>query len=312
RILTHLHQVLNFKTSSGRRSFRTMLKQQLENAFTLLRVTTLALVFGIIATCLCPAQSLAASRKSRNSSAPQDVPDQVNSLMRQLYGVQLIDAGKIPAQAQDLVLHALTAWMTGGGLQMESGNYAVDVRVRMQLERYFSKLHYPFFGAPVVFARPWNGGEIIGAGFTLGWSDFDRVNTFALYETKGGTTRQVAVGNFFPGPDMHYALLPPSPSGAFRFIVYGNRLGKSQPRLSVALYSFDGQKLDDLWRQQDLYAGKINVTSETITLRYLIESEYVQAVQQGQWPDWHEAVYRVTPNGVALETERLAPYKGAS
>ncbi|MGH9343808.1 MAG: hypothetical protein ACRD19_08615 [Terriglobia bacterium] len=289
-----------------------MFKQRPENEFTSLSIMTWALAFGFFVACLYPSPFVAAGRKGRKSSATQDVPDQVNNLMRQLYGVQLVDAGKIPAQAQNLVLSALTRWMAGGGLQTESENYAVDVRVRMQLEEYFSKLHYPLFGAPVVFAKPWNGGDLIGAGFTLGWSDFDRVNTFALYETKDGTTRQVAAGSFFPGPDMHYALLPPSPSGAFRFLVYGDRLGKSQPRLSVALYAFDGQKLDNLWQQQDLYAGKINVTSETITLRYLIESEYVQAVQQGQWPDWHEDVYRVTPDGVALETEKRAPYKSAS
>lgn len=289
-----------------------MLKRQSENTLTLLFTAALALALGSTVACLCPSQAFAAARKSPSKSAPQDVPDQVNNLMRQLYGVQLINAGKVPAQAQDLVLSALTDWMTSGGLEKEPGNYSMDVRVRMHLEQYFSKLHYPMFGTPVVFAKPWRGGELIGAGFTLGWSDFDRVNTFALYEIKDGATRQVATGNFFPGPDMHYAVLPLSASAAFQFFVYGDRLGKSQPRLDVAFFSFDGQKLDKLWQQEDLYDGKITVTSETVTLRYLIESEYVQAVQQGQWPDWHEDVYRVTPKGVALETERLAPYKSAS
>lgn len=289
-----------------------MLKQQSESTWTLFCTAALALALGSAMACLCPSSVFAAAGKSPGKSAPQDVPDQVNSLMRQLYGVQLVNAGKVPAQAQDLVLSALTAWMTSGGLEKEPENYPVDVRVRMQLEQYFSKLHYPMFGAPVVFAKSWKGGELIGAGFTLGWSDFDRVNTFALYEVKDGAARQVASGGFFPGPDMHFTVLPLSSSAAFRFFVYGNRLGKSQPRLDVALFSFDGQKLDKLWQQQDLYDGKITVTPDTVTLRYLIESEYVQAVQQGQWPDWHEDVYRVTPQGVALETERLAPYKSVS
>lgn len=233
--------------------------------------------------------------------------------MRPLYGVQLIDAGKVPAQAQKFVLSHLTAWMTGGGFQLnQPGSYSPDVRVRMKLEQYFSKLQYPIFGSPVVFAKPWKGGELIGALFTLGWSDFDRVNTFALYESKGGVTRQAATGSFFSGPEMQYALLPPSPAGAFRFIIYGNRLGKSQPRLDVALYSFDGKQLQKLWQQENLYDGRITVTPGTVTLRYLIESEYVQAVQQGQWPDWHEDVYRITPQGVAFEAEHLTPYKSAS
>lgn len=290
-----------------------MLKQTSNRLFSGRGPVLASLLALTAAYCLALSPVFAARPQNSRSSSAKDVAGDLSSLMRPLYGVQLIDAGKTPAQAQEFVIHHLTDWMTGGGFRLhDPAGYAPDVRVRMQLEQYFSKLQYPIFGSPVVFAAPWNGGTLIGAMFTLGWSDFDRVNAFALYESKGGVTRRAAAGSFFSGPEMQYALLPPSPAGAFRFIIYGNRLGKSQPRLDVALYSFDGRQLQKLWQQEDLYDGKITVAPKTVTLRYLIESEYVQAVQQGQWPDWHEDVYRVTPQGVALETERLTPFKSAS
>lgn len=258
--------------------------------------------------CAAPAAGFRAKAKP---GPPQDLPGHINYLVRQLYGVSLDDSGAITSQVQDLVIDSLTAWMSTNAFEDASTPYPIDVRVRTHMDQCFSKLHYPFFGHPMVFARPWNGGELIGAGYTLGWSDFERVNVLALFESKGGKTQRVALAHFVPRTDMHYAFLPPSPSGAFRFIVYGNRLGKSQPRLSAILYSFDGQKLTNLWERQDLYDGKIEVAPEKVTFRYLIERDYIQAVQQGQLPPWHEAIYKITPQGLALQTEQLAPYKSA-
>ena len=185
----------------------------------------------------------------------------------------------------------------------------MDVRVRMQLEDDFSKLHYPFFGRPAVFVDHWKGAELIGAGYTLGWSDFDRVNCVALFERWAQKSGMATVTNFVPQTDLHYAFLPASPKGDFRFFVYGYLLGESQPRLTAILYSFDGKALKNLWEKQDLYDGKIRVSSDTVTFRYLLEGEYVQAVQQNQFPPGHEAIYKVTPEGLALETDHEIPYR---
>lgn len=271
----------------------------------------LSILLGLLAaaTILCAAP--AGRRSKAKASQPADLPGHISYLVRQLYGVSLDDSGALTQQVQDLVMHALTSWMSANEFEKANTSYSVDVRVRMQMEQYFSKLRYPFFGDPAVFVRPWKGGEIIGAGYTLGWSDFERVNVLALFETKDGQTRRVALTQFVPRTDMHYAFLPPSTSGDFRFIVYGNRLGKSQPRLSAILYSFDGQKLSNLWERQDLYDGKIEVSPGKVSLRYLTESEYIQAVQQGQLPSWHEAVYQITGQGLTLLTEQLMPYKSA-
>lgn len=259
----------------------------------------------------CLVAQAAPSTRNR-ATALQDLADRINALAQQLGGVQLADAGNIPSEVQKLVLGSLDAWMSRNAGSESSSPYPLDVRVRQELESYFSKLHYPIFGSPVVFVRPWNGGRLIGAGYTFGWSDFDRVNCVALYESRDGKTQRVALTNFVPGPDLHYAFLPPSHSGAFRFLVYGNKLGESHPRLTAILYSFNGKSLENSWEKQDLYDGTIEVTPQKVTLRYLIKNEYIQAVERQQLPPGHEAIYKVTPDGLALQTEQQIPFKSVS
>jgi hypothetical protein len=271
------------------------------------RLLTLTLVIPLLG--IGTAQ---AKRHGKKTNPPKSVPDRINALAQQLDDVQLADAGSIPQQIQKLVLDSLESWMSRNAASGASSRYPFDVQVRMQLENYFSKLHYPFFGRPAVAVKPWNGGQLIAAGYTFGWSDFDRVNCVALFQRKAGTVRMAAVTNFVPQTDLHYAFLPPSPAGDFRLIIYGNKLGKSQPRLTAILYSFDGNSLKNLWEKQDLYNGKIEVTPQTVTLRYLVEREYIQAVEQGALPPGHEAIYAVTPEGLTLQTEHQIPFKSVS
>ncbi|MGH9327605.1 MAG: hypothetical protein ACRD2B_13105 [Terriglobia bacterium] len=251
-------------------------------------------------------------RRKRAAVHPQGVADQINRLALELNGVQLADADGVPAQIQKLVLNSLDSWMSRNAASPSASRYPLDVRVRMQLESYFSKLHYPIFGTPATFVRPWNGSRLIGAGYTFGWSDFDRVNCLALYEIQNSKTRRVALTNFVPGPDLHFAFLPTSASGAFRFMVYGNQPGESHLRMTAVLYSFDGHSLRNLWERRDLYSGRIHVTPQTVTLRYLDKNEYIQAVERHQLPPGHEAIYKITPQGLALQTEREIPFKSVS
>ncbi len=262
---------------------------------------------GALIFFLQPAGVAMLLRKHRPQT-PKGLPGQVTRLAMQLDGVRLYNAGKIPSQVQTLVLNSLSAWLRKNANSNSPSPYSLDVRARMQLENDFSGLRYPVFGKPAVFLRKWKDSEILGAGYTLGWSDFDRVNTVALYVIRAGKADLAAITNFVPRTDIHYSFVPPSPSSDFRFIVYGNRLGKSQPRLTVALYSFDGANLKTLWQRKNLYAGRLNVSPRTVTVTYLVENEYIQAVQQGQLPPRHEAIYQLTPQGLALETEREIPF----
>ncbi len=258
--------------------------------------------------CLC-ARPIPARHKKAPAAEAQSLPNQVNSLARQLYGVPYYEAGDIPGKIETLVFGALTKWLNGKAPWNPEAAYGLDVQVRMQLENYLSKLHYPWYGEPSVFVRKWQDKELIGAGYTLGWTRFDTVNAFALYEHRATETTKVAETDFVPQTDLHYAFLQPGAHGDFRFIIFGSMHGQSQPRLTAILYSFDGKTLKDLWERPDLYDGKIAVTPQTVTLRYLKEPEYVQAVEQNQLPPGYEAVYRVTPEGLRLETERQIPFQ---
>jgi hypothetical protein len=230
---------------------------------------------------------------------PPDLPGHVNYLARQLYGVPVDEAGPVTDQIQKLVLDHLQQWL--------ADHPRSDVEVRRELENIFSKLHYPLFGQPAVFDQPWRGGVVIGAGYTLGWTDYDRANVLALFYSRDGKTRLAAVSNFVPRTDLHYEFLPAG-TDDFRFFAYGWRLGKSQLRLTAILYAFDGQSLKSLWETHDVYDGKIDVDPDKVVIRYLKEEEYVREVAHRRKPPRHEAIYKPTPQGLELQTDHEIPF----
>jgi hypothetical protein len=292
--------------------------------FAMLSKTFVKFVWPIVLTTLLAA-SLAGWREARlgaepipprhktiRTSGPAPLPDQINALARQLYGIPYYNAGAIPGKIQELVFGALTQWLNQKSAWDPHAAYGLDVRVRMQLENDLSKLHYPWYGQPAVFVQTWQGRELIGAGYTLGWTRYDSVNAFALYLHQAGNTTKVSQTDFVPQTDLRYAFLAPGAHGSFRFLIYGSMHGASQPSLSVILYSFDGKTLQNLWEQRNLYDGKIAVTPQTVTLRYLKEPEYVQAVEQNQLPPGYEEIYQVTAKGLGLETERQISFQAVN
>ncbi len=231
---------------------------------------------------------------------PADLPGHVNYLARQLSSVPLDESGPVTSQIQKLIVDHLQEWM--------ATRTPTDVEVRRELETIFAPLHYPIFGQPAVYAEPWKGGVVVGAGYTLGWSDYDRVNVVALFESRVGKTHLVALMNFVPRTDLHYQFLLSAGSDDFRFLIYGTRLGKSHPRLTAILYSFDGETLKSLWETRDVYDGKMTVEPEKVIIRYLREEEYVRETTQGRKPPRHEATYKVTPQGLEIESDRDIPF----
>jgi hypothetical protein len=212
----------------------------------------------------------------------------------------LDDSAPITDEIQKLVLDHLQEWM--------AHRTPSDVEVRRELERAFSELHYPLFGEPTVFAQAWRGQVVIGAGYTLGWSDYDRANTVGIFSSLLGQSRLVTVTNFVPRTDLHYAFLQEPGDEALRFFIYGFRLGKSQPRLSAILYSFDGQKLKSLWEAHDLFDGKISVDKDRVVVRYLREEEYVHEQALRRKPPRHQTVYAITPGGLEVQSEQDIPF----
>ena len=255
------------------------------------------------------APALAGRKKHKAPpSSPADLPDQVLHWARQLYGVPLDESESLTTNIQNLVLNHLQKWLANNGPASGPAHEPLDAKVREQLEYAFSKLHTPLIGQPAVFAEPWRSDEVIGAGYTLGWTDYNRANVIAIFETHGNQASLITVTHFVPHTDLHYDFLPPLSNGDLRFFVYGTRLGKSQLRLTAILYWFDGKALKPLWQVKDAYDGKLEVTPEKVTLRYLKEDEYIRAVEEGGKPLRYEAVYSVTPQGLQLVTIRPIPF----
>jgi hypothetical protein len=243
---------------------------------------------------------VAKAQKKTPPPPPADLPGHVNYLAKQLPGVMLEDATPITDEIQKLVLGDLQEWM--------ADRTPSDVEVRRQLEMAFSELHYPLFGQAAAFAQPWKGQVVIGAGYTLGWTDYDRTNVIAIFSSRLGHSRLVTVTNFVPHTDLHYAFLEEPEGNALRFFVYGFRLGKSQPRLTAIFFSFDGQKLKSLWEADDLYDGKMEVEKDKVVIRFLKEEEYTREQAHRRKPPRHQTVYTITPGGLEVQSEQEIPF----
>jgi len=242
----------------------------------------------------------AAGKKKAPPPPPTGLPARINDLAKQLPGVMLEDAGPITSQVQKLVVDHMAEWM--------ANRTPTDVETRRELENVFSLLHYPLVGQPAAFAQPRKGQMVIGAGYTFGWTDFDRQNVVAIFASNAGKSRLVTVTNFVPRTDLHYEMLPQLAGDDLRFFIYGFRPGKSQLRLSVILYSFDGQNLKPLWENRDLYDGKMDVLKDKVTITYLKEDEYVHAVEDKRQPPRHLATYQLTATGIQLLDDHEIPF----
>jgi hypothetical protein len=243
---------------------------------------------------------VAEGKKKTPPPPPADLPGHVNYLAQQLYGVMLDDSAPITDEIQKLVLDHLQEWM--------ADRTPSDVEVRRQLEMAFSELHYPLVGEPAAFAQPWKGQVVLGAGYTLGWSDYDRLNVVAIFSSRLGHSRLATVTNFVPRTDLHYAF-PQEPEGdTLRFFIYGFRPGKSQPRLTAIFYSFDGQNLKSLWEAHDVYDGKMDVEKDKVVIRYLREEEYTREQAHRRKPPRHQTIYTITPGGLEVQSEQEIPF----
>lgn len=271
------------------------------------RAVARPLVVLVVLALISP--SVAGARKKKKPPPPT-LADQVNSLARQLYGVPLDESQPLTDQIQKLVLDHMSQWLPAHPPTAESLEPAAgapyDVQVRRELESVFALLHYPIYALAATFAQPWGKEELVGVGYTLGWSDYDRANVVALFEADGASAKQAAITHFVPDTDLHYAFFapPPAAAGQFWFLVYGTRLGKSHPRLSAVLYSFDGKALNALWQTRDAYDGQISVAGERVVINYMKESEFIDAVTNHTEAPRHEAAYHIGPKGLELEYDR--------
>jgi len=256
---------------------------------------------------LAPGISWARKKKPQQLTPQEAFAQHIAVQAAQLYPLHQDDSGPIAGNIQKLVVDHLQDWLTQHPPNDKPMATPYSVDVRRELESVFSAVRYPIYAWPATFAEPWKDHLLIGAGYTLGWRTFERVNVLALFDRSDGTVKLAAVSNFFPRVDLHYEFLPAPPSGDFRFLVYGTRLGKSHPRLSAELYSFDGQELKSLWKTEDVYDGKLDYENDRVTIDYMKEDEFVEAVTYKRTPPRYRVIYKITPQGFELVTnEQIA------
>jgi hypothetical protein len=252
-----------------------------------------------------------ARKKKPKPLTPEEAfAQRIASIAQPLYGLAMDESHKRTSEVQKLVITHMQEWLEHHPPKGEPAQFPYHVDVRRELESNFSRLRFPVYAWPATFAVPWKDRLMIGAGYTLGWSKYDRANVLALFEREQGKVKLAAVTNFIPRVDLHYEFLPLPPSGDFRFLAYGTRLGKSHPRLSVELYSFDGQTLQSLWKTEDVYDGKLDVEGSRVMLNYMKEAEFIQAATYNRTPARYEAVYQLTPEGIHLITDHQLPPQG--
>lgn len=249
-----------------------------------------------------------AKKKKSAGTLEPDLSTQIGKLGPQLLATPLDESDPLTSEVQKLVLDDLQVWFAKNPPGPSSDGVPYDVRVRREMESAFAKLQYPVFGHPLVLSVPWNGSVITVCGYTLGWSDYDRANVIAVYETRDGKTSLGGVDQFVQRTDLHFEVYPGPDPASFRFLAYGFRLGKSQPRLSAALYGFDGQSLKSLWQVQDVYDGKLDLDKGVLVIRYLKEQEYIHELTYNRKPPRHKATYKPSAEGLKLESDVEIPF----
>lgn len=256
-----------------------------------------------LAGLLSPGAALAAKKKPKEAPPPvSDLPNYVRYHAWQLRGKHLDESGELTGKIQKAVLDHMQGWLAADPARAES------VVARRELERIFFDLKYPTGAKPSCFDQSWKGSTLLGVGYTLSWTNYNRVNVLALFEKNSGKVRLAATTNFIPMVDLRYEFHPPLGSEDFWLFAWGTRPGKSQARLSAVLYAYDGQSLKPLWETQDVYDGRMVIGEKQVTIRYLKEAEYVQEQAHGRKPPRHEATYLITPKGLELASDREIPF----
>jgi hypothetical protein len=257
---------------------------------------------------ICAMAAPGVPKKPKKAPPPDDLPTQVSKLARQLWGVPLDESEALTSQVEKLVLDHITQWINANPPEADSAekDAPYNETLRHEVDSVFAKVRNPNSATASTFLQSLGGRPVVGVGYTLGWSDFDRANVLAMYEASEGGYQHVVVNHFVPDVDLNFQFLQP-PAGVsdqLWFLAYGTRQGKSSPRLSAILYTFDGKTLQSLWHTTDVYDGRISFGGGRVMISYLKEDELKQAILDHAPAVRHEAAYHVTVKGLEVEYDR--------
>ena len=101
---------------------------------------------------------------------------------------------------------------------------------------------------------------------------------------------QAVTGSGFRSSTFYLSSIPAGLAGESWFLAWGMHIGNTRGKLSLRLYAFDGEKVREVWKREELAYGEIKVSGTTITLDYLRDPDD-SATRTRE-------VLHVTPNGL--------------
>ena len=243
---------------------------------------------------------------AQNRNAPRSYLNSTASFVKAWAGTldrtHMTDALPMNHHIQELVFRYVEDYVAG----KEDSPAPSPVELRRDLEiSVFGELKWPFEAMVRTFAHPWKGGHLLGVGYSLRWTDQNRFNGIGLFLIQEGKISRVASANFVPGTDLTFDILPARNPDQLLLLVSGIRKGKSHPRLSLMLYSFEGDALKPQWERQDIYGGKFRVDEGNLWITYLKEEEFIRETRYGRFPPRYEALYSPQGSGFSLESDEV-------
>ena len=212
------------------------------------------------------------------------------------------DAEFMNLHIQDLVLKHLEHYVSE---QLASSSVS-PAELRREMEnRVFGDVKWPVNAVVKTFLRPWKKDALLGAGYSLGWTEQNRYNVVALYLIQNGKIRQIKILNFEPGADLNFKWLATSDPNEMWLLLHGLRKGKSHPRLALQLFVFDGNDLRAVWKKRDIYDGKFQVEEGKIVVTHYNEEEFAREIRYKRLPPRYRTVYRRIESGMELEEENV-------
>ena len=182
----------------------------------------------------------------------------------------------------------------------ESFSQAIGHMSMEDLRKFWGDVHY----ATVLDAR-WRGRNAFVVGYVIPHANTSLDIIEVAVPVSGAYQFAAAGGSEMENHALRLDLVPPTSSGAIRFLAHGQRLGANQSPVCVVLYQFEGKSLVSLWTRNDLWQGTVTARGNRITLTYQDADHF----QKRTPPYFLREEYDLAPQGVKLASRHCADSK---